>query len=91
MKELPTRKVLTVNQVLDILLNWVGHRDWKKALFDVMPQRKFEAVGKRARKNRKREGNEEKGGDGDDLDMEEATPEMDEDAGAAPPAGGRAG
>lgn len=59
MKELPTRKVLTVNQVLAILLNWVEDRDWKKAFFDVIPPRKFESVGKQARRKKQKEGADE--------------------------------
>jgi tRNA (guanine9-N1)-methyltransferase len=39
--ELPTRKVLTVNQVVEILLHWNQSRDWKEALYNVMPKRKF--------------------------------------------------
>ena len=39
--ELPTRKVLTVNQVVEILLHWNKSRDWKEALYSVMPKRKF--------------------------------------------------
>lgn len=39
--ELPTRKVLTVNQVVEILLYWNQSRDWKEALYNVMPKRKF--------------------------------------------------
>jgi tRNA (guanine9-N1)-methyltransferase len=76
LKELPTRKVLTVNQVVDILLNWVEHRDWKKALFDVMPQRKFETVSKKARREQKRIQ-----GDEGDAEMKEGTLAMDESGG----------
>jgi len=39
--ELPTRKVLTVNQVVEILLHWNHSKDWKEALYSVMPKRKF--------------------------------------------------
>ena len=39
--ELPTRKVLTVNQVVEILLHWSHSGDWKEALYSVMPKRKF--------------------------------------------------
>ncbi|KAI0082544.1 hypothetical protein K474DRAFT_1633812 [Panus rudis PR-1116 ss-1] len=42
LSELKTRKVLTVNQTFEILLKWVETRDWKKALYDVVPKRKFE-------------------------------------------------
>ncbi|TDL29643.1 hypothetical protein BD410DRAFT_780115 [Rickenella mellea] len=44
---LPTRKVLTVNQVFDILVTWVETRDWEKALYAVMPKRKFQEGGKK--------------------------------------------
>ncbi|KAF8592761.1 hypothetical protein K439DRAFT_1643757 [Ramaria rubella] len=42
LQDLPTRKILTVNQVFDILLHWVETRDWEKALYAVMPKRKFQ-------------------------------------------------
>ncbi|KZW04196.1 hypothetical protein EXIGLDRAFT_599635 [Exidia glandulosa HHB12029] len=38
---LPSRKVLTVNQCYDILLGWLEHRDWEKAFYAVIPARKF--------------------------------------------------
>ncbi|WVQ65104.1 uncharacterized protein L199_003276 [Kwoniella botswanensis] len=38
---LPTRKVLTVNQVFDILLQYIAQGDWQKAFETVIPQRKF--------------------------------------------------
>ncbi|KIJ22746.1 hypothetical protein M422DRAFT_134047, partial [Sphaerobolus stellatus SS14] len=44
-KNLPSRKILTVNQVFDILLQWVETRDWEKALYSVMPKRKFQQGG----------------------------------------------
>jgi len=52
--ELPTRKVLTVNQVVEILLHWNQSRDWKEALYSVMPKRKF----KRPEDNRKEKATE---------------------------------
>ena len=39
---LTTRKVLTVNQVFEILVHWTENRDWEKALYSVIPQRKFQ-------------------------------------------------
>lgn len=31
-----------MNQTFEILLKWVETRDWEKALFDVVPKRKFQ-------------------------------------------------
>jgi tRNA (guanine9-N1)-methyltransferase len=39
---MPTRKVLTVNQVFEIMLEWVKTRDWEQALYTVVPKRKFQ-------------------------------------------------
>ncbi|KAI8085060.1 guanine-1-methyltransferase-domain-containing protein [Halteromyces radiatus] len=39
--QLASRKVLTVNQVYEIMLKWVEHKDWEKAFLDIIPQRKL--------------------------------------------------
>lgn len=46
---LPTRKVLTVNQVYEILLKWTETRDWEKSLYAVMPKRKFQGADEAAK------------------------------------------
>lgn len=49
LENFPTRKVLTVNQVFEILVNWVETRDWEVALNAVMPKRKFNPSGRHAK------------------------------------------
>ncbi|KZS97849.1 LNS2-domain-containing protein [Sistotremastrum niveocremeum HHB9708] len=44
MAQLSTRKVLTVNQVLDIMLHWVQERDWEKAFNTIIPKRKLKGT-----------------------------------------------
>ncbi|TNY23768.1 guanine-1-methyltransferase-domain-containing protein [Rhodotorula diobovata] len=67
--EMQTRKVLTVNQVFEILVGWVeeGGRDdtWREALRRVMPERKFNAEGRRERRS-----GSGKGGEGGGADAE---------------------
>jgi len=41
-----TRKVLTVNQVFDIMLKWVETRRWEAAFHAVIPKRKFQRADK---------------------------------------------
>lgn len=40
--EMTSRKVLTVNQVFEILIHWTESRDWEQALYSVVPKRKFQ-------------------------------------------------
>ncbi|ORX55601.1 hypothetical protein DM01DRAFT_1334993 [Hesseltinella vesiculosa] len=39
--QMSSRKVLTVNQVYEIMMKWIEYRDWEKAFTDVIPQRKL--------------------------------------------------
>ncbi|KAK0230427.1 guanine-1-methyltransferase-domain-containing protein [Armillaria fumosa] len=50
LENLPTRKVLTVNQVFEIMLKWVETRDWEISLYAVIPKRKFLSGGKHGEK-----------------------------------------
>ncbi|KDR84073.1 hypothetical protein GALMADRAFT_236718 [Galerina marginata CBS 339.88] len=70
---LPTRKVLTVNQVFEILVKWVETKDWEESLYSVIPKRKFQQGGK---------GNHDANIDPaveDDADAEEAARQAEED------------
>ena len=39
---LASRKVLTVNQIFEIMAKWVQTRSWEEALYAVVPERKFQ-------------------------------------------------
>lgn len=82
--ELRTRKVLTVNQAFEILLRWVETRDWEKALWAVVPKRKFQE-GRRRGKGGKvseagdtAEGQEDVEDGGEDADDIESAIVLDE-------------
>jgi tRNA (guanine9-N1)-methyltransferase len=39
--QLASRRILTVNQVVEIMLKYVEHQDWKKAFLECIPPRKM--------------------------------------------------
>ena len=39
-----SRHVLTINQVLEIMLQWLESQDWEKAFMHVIPKRKLPEV-----------------------------------------------
>ncbi|GAA5981136.1 hypothetical protein JCM11641_003124 [Rhodosporidiobolus odoratus] len=53
--EMQTRKVLTVNQVYEILVNYVANPNggWREALRKTMPERKFDPDGRKKRREGK--------------------------------------
>ncbi|KAA8909784.1 tRNA methyltransferase TRMD/TRM10-type domain-containing protein, partial [Sphaerosporella brunnea] len=39
--KMASRQVLTTNQVVEIMLEWLQEKDWQKAFIKVIPQRKM--------------------------------------------------
>ncbi|CUA70259.1 tRNA (guanine(9)-N1)-methyltransferase [Rhizoctonia solani] len=68
--DMPTRKVLTVNQVFDILVHWVTTHNWEEAMQKVMPKRKFNANGKKGKRSQAQVDEE----DGEDVGDEDERP-----------------
>lgn len=64
--------------MLDILLKWIEHRDWRKALFDVVPMRKFHSEGKASRRAKAKSSS---AGDEDSRKDEEADGTEEENEG----------
>jgi len=44
--QMASRHVLTVNQVFEIMLEWLKVQDWEKAFMHVIPKRKLAATKK---------------------------------------------
>uniref|UniRef100_A0A1I8ETN2 tRNA (guanine(9)-N(1))-methyltransferase n=2 Tax=Wuchereria bancrofti TaxID=6293 RepID=A0A1I8ETN2_WUCBA len=57
---LQTRKVLTVNQVFEILLRYTENQSWKKSFFDVIPRRKGIIDSSKCQRNMKNNDNIER-------------------------------
>jgi tRNA (guanine9-N1)-methyltransferase len=70
--EMTTRKILTVNQVFEILVKWVNCRDWKQALEEVLPKRKFKNKNKTKGKEAQ-EAEEESTDEPEDINENDAT------------------
>ncbi|TYJ55914.1 hypothetical protein B9479_003437 [Cryptococcus floricola] len=78
---LPTRKVLTVNQVFDILVQYLKFKDWAVAFEAVIPTRKYAATGGRTKRRRARLSKHagEEGGDAEGGEDDEEGSETDEE------------
>jgi len=73
--QLPSRKVLTVNQVLHILVKWIETRDWEKAIWEVMPKRKLKVRNRGGKNASKSDGEDDEG----ELDEGESDASQEDD------------
>lgn len=73
LSNLPTRKVLTVNQCFEILLKWVETKDWEEALYSVIPKRKFQTGEKGSKATSGEAGDKPVEGEGEDDKGNEVT------------------
>ncbi|KAL7423666.1 tRNA (guanine(9)-N(1))-methyltransferase [Cryptotrichosporon argae] len=80
-ENMPTRKVLTVNQVFAILVEYNARKDWKQAFETVIPPRKFEAGGRKRRKGKS--GSEAPGEGEGEGEGEDAGEDEDDEVGVA--------
>lgn len=72
--------MLTVNQAFEILLRWVETRDWEKALWAVVPKRKFQEGRRRGKGGKVSEAGDTAEGQGDADDGEADAEDGGEDA-----------
>ncbi|KAI5481488.1 tRNA (guanine-N1-)-methyltransferase [Pseudohyphozyma bogoriensis] len=63
MPEMLARKILTVNQVVDIITKWTELRDWTAALSAAMPTRKFHGESRKERRKKNAAGDAQSGGE----------------------------
>jgi tRNA (guanine9-N1)-methyltransferase len=56
--KMASRQVLTTNQVVEIMLEWLKEKDWEKAFIKVIPQRKMPQLKKKGEENEGLDGND---------------------------------
>jgi tRNA (guanine9-N1)-methyltransferase len=78
--KMASRQVLTTNQVVEIMLEWLQEKDWEKAFIKIIPQRKMPQLRKKNRKEcegseEEDQGREEEGEDKAEDGVIEQVPE----------------
>ncbi|KAI9779973.1 MAG: tRNA (guanine(9)-N(1))-methyltransferase [Peltula sp. TS41687] len=76
--QMASRFVLTTNQVVEIMLNWLECGDWAQAFLKVVPKRKGGVLKTKAEKNGS---STKRGGEGEDRGQDERFPESKSDEG----------